>query len=242
VTLDLCVPEPVTDLAESETWIGEGASARPVSSRPAWSRLFDDGLGLLHAPQEGLDDARFVLQGALDRAPPEDERARAMILHALAQVDIRQGLTADALDRLDEAERLTPGEPSVAHARGQAYADVWRWNDAVDPLRAAALASPRDVSLFSELSVALASTGDAAAALAAASRGLALAPRDADLLRVQAGALDELGAPSSDSSQAREAFARWRPPDEAPSFKNKCAKRVPGCALERIPVHVHVLR
>jgi predicted Zn-dependent protease len=164
-----------------------------------------------------------------------------MILHALAQIAIREGMTPEALDDLDQADGLLPGDPAIAHARGQALADVWQWKDAVPPLRAASIQAPLDDGLLSHLAVALASAGDPAAALAAAGRGLALSPRDPDLLRVQASALEELGAPPIDVLGAREAFAQWRAPDDAPALKSQCARRFASCALERIPVHVHLL-
>jgi hypothetical protein len=78
--------------------------------------------------------------------------------------------------------------------------------------------------------------------LEATSHGLALNPRDADMLRVQALALERLGAPPADVTRAREAFARWRPPDDAPAVKNGCSRQFPWCALERLPVHVHAMR
>ena len=61
------------------------------------------------------------------------------------------------------------------------------------------------------------------------------------MLRVQALALERLGAPADDVAIARAAFARWRPPDDAPAIKSACSNGTPGCALERLPVHVHVM-
>jgi hypothetical protein len=240
--LDLCAPEPVTEVARSEAWIGQGSAAKPVSSEPAWRRLFNHGLGLLHALQEDVGAARSSLQRALDLSPPGDERAQAMVLHALAQVDIREGMTAEAMGHLDQAEALVPGDPAIAHARGQALADVWQWKDAVSPLRAASLQAPMDDVLLSHLAVALASADDPAAALDVAGRALALSPRDPDMLRVQATVLEQLGAAPSDVLRAREAFAQWRSADDAPALKSKCARRFDWCALERTPVHTHVLR
>ena len=61
------------------------------------------------------------------------------------------------------------------------------------------------------------------------------------MLRVQALALERLGAPADEVAAARDAFARWRPPDEAPTVKSACSRASPACALERLPVHVHVM-
>jgi tetratricopeptide (TPR) repeat protein len=239
--IDPCATEPVTEVASSEVWLGDRAPAR-ISPLPAWRRLYDHGLGLLHALQEDVDAARPSLERALDLVPPGADRERAAIVHALAEVAIREGRTDEALQRLDEAETLAPGHPAVPHARGEALGNVWRWREAVAPLRAAAAASPLDDVLWSHLAVAQGSADDPAAAIEASSHGLALAPRDADMLRVQALALERLGAPPDDVARAREAFAAWRPPDDAPAIKNGCSRQFPWCALERLPVHVHVLQ
>ena len=103
------------------------------------------------------------------------------------------------------------------------------------------MASPLDDTVWSHLAIAYGSADEPALALDAARRGLALSPRDADMLRVQALALERLGAPADEVAQARDAFARWRSPDDAPAIKSACARRDPACALERLPVHVHAM-
>jgi hypothetical protein len=90
--------------------------------------------------------------------------------------------------------------------------------------------------------VALGSAGEPEAALDATARGLLLQPRDADMLRVQALALEALGAGEAETERAKSAFAAFRPPDDAPQVRAGCSKTVPGCALERIPVHVHGMK
>jgi hypothetical protein len=241
---DPCAGEPVTEVATSTVWIGAGEGPPPAhpSALPGWRRLYDHGLGLLHALQEEVDGARGSLERALDLVPPGADRERAMILQALAEVAIREGRTEDALATLDEAERLAPEHPAIARSRGEALAGVWRWKDAEGPWRDAAETSPLDDAMWSRLAIAYGSAGDASDALWAAKHGLGLNPRDADMLRVQALALERLGAPPAEIEQAREAFARWVPPDEAPGIKSACARAFPWCALERLPVHVHELR
>jgi tetratricopeptide (TPR) repeat protein len=239
--MDPCVPEPVTDVATARVWLGEG-SPPTTSAMPAWRRLYDHGLGLLRAQQEEVDAARPSLERALELLPPDADRERATVLHALAEMAIREGRTDEALQRLDDAQAKLPDHPAIAHARGEALGAVWRWREAALPLRQAALASPLDDVVWSHLAVAYGSADDPSAALDAASRGLSLSPRDADLLRVQALALERLGAPAEDVARARDAFARWRPPDDAPAVRSACSRRFAWCALERIPVHVHPMR
>jgi len=242
---DPCAPEPITEVAQSVVFVGAGAP--PSSpSMPGWRRLYDDGLGLLHAQQEAVDDARRSLEGALalvegDPRSVAPGRARAIILHAMAEAAIRQGRTDEALARLDEAEAAAPSEVAIAHARAEALSGAWRWSEAAPWLRQAADASPLDDALWSHLAVAYGSAGEPTLALDAARWGLSLAPRDADLLRVQALALERLGAPAEDVALARATFARWRPPDDAPAIKSACSRADPQCSLERLPVHVHRL-
>jgi tetratricopeptide (TPR) repeat protein len=237
--LDGCASEPVTDVATSEVWIGAGSPA-PSAAMPAWRRLYDEGLALLHAQQEEVDTARPILERALDLAGV-DQRTRAMILQTMAEMAIREGRTDEALALLDQTESLAPGEPSIPHARAEALGGIWRWKEAAVPLRDAALASPLDDKLWSHLAVADGSADQPDDALEAARHALALAPRDADALRVQALALDRLGASPEDVAAARDAYARWRPPDEAPAVKSACSRQFPWCALERLPVHVHAM-
>ena len=130
--LDPCVPEPVTDVAESEVFVGTGAPAA-AGSIPAWRRLYDDGLGLLHAQQENVDDARPGLERALSLVG-DDPRQRAIVLHAMAEMAVREGRTDEALQHLDDAAALLPDEPAIPHARAQALGGVWRWKEAAAPL------------------------------------------------------------------------------------------------------------
>jgi hypothetical protein len=239
--MDPCVTEPVTEIAASEVELGSGA-AEHRSPMPAWRRLYDHGLGMLHALQEDVESARPSLERALEVLPTGADRERAMVLDALAEVSIREGRTDEALRRLDEAEALVPAHPAIPHARGAALGNVWRWKEATLPLQEAALASPLDDTLWSHLAVAYGSADEPHAALEATTHGLALTPRDADMLRVQALALERLGASAEDVARARDAFARWRPPDDAPAIKNGCSRQLPWCALERLPVHVHPMR
>jgi hypothetical protein len=240
---DPCAREPVTNVAEAEVWIGAGSEGRErPQTMPPWRRLFDHGLGLLSALQEDLESARLSLNRAWELAPLDAIRPRAMIVHALAVLAAREGRTDEALRYLDEAERLAGYEPAILSTRGQVLGNVWRWGEAIGPLERAANASPLDDALWSHLAIARASAGDPRAALEAAVRGLELAPRDADMLRVQALALERIAAPADDVSRAQAAFGLWRPPDDAPAMKQACSARFAWCALERLPAHVHEMR
>jgi tetratricopeptide (TPR) repeat protein len=237
--MDACEPPPVTEIARSETWIGGGTARESTVGPEAWRRLYDHGLALLHGQQEDVDGARPSLDKALELLPVDDTRDRAMVLQAMGDLEIHEGRTADAMRRLDDADRLLPGHPAIDRARGEALGNIWQWKDAAGPLARTARASPLDDGAWARLAVAFDSESAARDALEAARVGLDLVPRDADLLRVQALALETLGGAQDDVARAREAFAQWRAPDNAPRIKSACAAQVSWCAVERLPVHVH---
>ncbi len=239
--LDACAPQPVTEIARAEIMLGAPLGRRPDA--PAdWRRLLDHARGLEHAVQERLDEARPSLERALAEVTATGSpRDRAAVLAALAHLEAHEGRTAEARRRLDEAAALAPGHPSLASLRGEALALVWRWPEAVSPLDEAARAAPRDDAAWARLAVALGSRGgDDRAALAAALSGLALQPRDPDLLRVEALALGALGDASAPAALA--AYDAFRQADAAPRVRAACSAGTPGCALERNPVHVHRMR
>jgi Cytochrome c554 and c-prime len=244
-SLNPCAPQPVTEIARSEVRIGEGSPRvpRPGDARPAWRRLFDHGLAEQHNVQERLEEGRPSLEAALALVETSGTDAeQAMVLGALAWLPAHEGRTKDAMEQIDRAERLAPGHAALTSLRGAALEQVWRWSEALTPLQAAAASAPRDDAVSARLAVALGSAGDDRGALAEARRGLLLSPRDPDLLRVQALSERALVGEEPDSEAAEEASLACRAADDVPAIRTACAVSVPGCALERLPVHLHVMR
>jgi hypothetical protein len=242
--LDPCAPQPVTDIAEAEVWLGPGWEARQKGSqRPAWRRLFEHGLGLLGALQERLDEARPSLERALAEVSASGtDFEKAMVMAALADVAARQGRVDEAQQWVARAEPFAPGHPALAHIRGKALSLVWRWPEAALALGPVAEAAPGDDYGWIALAIARGSAGDDRGSLEASVRGLAAQPRDHDLLRVQALALGKLGAPEARVAAAFEAWRAVHIADEIPRVKARCSAKVAGCANERSPVHTHALR
>lgn len=239
-SLDPCVPQPVTTIAQTRVSIGDGTV--PTMAPNSWRRLYEHGLAWTHAVQERLDEARPSLLAALaelDRDPDAAARDRAAVLTALGRLAGRQGRTDEALEFLDRADALVPEHPAVAAARGAALTRVWRWREAESPLTLAADKAPDNASTWAALAIALGSLGRDRDALVAAQKGLVLEPRHAALLRVQALSLRALGAASADA--ALDAYDRFRKPDRAMDIRFACAARSVHCAREREPVHVHRL-
>ncbi|MEM9071544.1 MAG: hypothetical protein AAGE52_23760 [Myxococcota bacterium] len=205
--------------------------AQTSGARASFRRFYDYALGLTHAVQERLGEARPVLERALTAAATDAERAATLVL--FGRVAGRQGRLTEALEHLDEAETLLAGHPAIARTRGDAYAQVWQWAEAAEAYAAAAEVTHGDASLFRDLARARGSAGDDAGALEAAQAGLRFAPRHPDLLRSQSLAFDAL---SEDHEGARAAFLAHRRVDEQPELLRRCQRSVPNCDRDRQPI------
>jgi tetratricopeptide (TPR) repeat protein len=240
--LDGCVAQPITEIARARVELGAGATLAEDPARPRWRRLYEHGMGLLGTVQEELEQPRASLNAALaaqQAAGIDGGRERGMVLAALARVAGRQGRTQEALDWADAADQAVPGAPALDRIRADALMRVWRWEEAVAPLERATRKAPLNQDAWSALAMTYGSLGRDREALAAARKGLELAPRDADCLRVQALALRALGSPDADRALA--AYDAFRPPDWVPELRIECVARDPDCARERTPVHVHTM-
>jgi len=249
--IDACRVQPVTELGRAMVWIN--ADAEAVAARAAetpavaFARRYAYGLGLSHALSERLDDARAPLLAALEIA--QTPRQRAMALGAIAMIAAKEGRTDETFalaERADAAAREAGMSPPVAmqRARAEVLAATWKLTEAAPLFLEVASRSPRDDTAWATAAMTFGGAGDAYAALDAARSGLAVQPRDGDLLRVQALALQVPGLRVDPSTRAaaEAAFLERRTPDAAPSIRGKCSATVPGCANERIPVHVHPMR
>jgi predicted negative regulator of RcsB-dependent stress response len=226
--LDACVPQPTTIVAEATRRLdGQGADA-------SFLRSYRLGLGRAVALQEYLDEAEQAFRDALARAKTTEERTTAA--WALGSLAGHRGQTDAALAWLDRAEVDTGPTPATLKARGDAYAQVWRWQKAADQYRLAAERAPMDLTLWQSLAMAEASVGRYEQALAAAQKGLELHPRDGDCLRVQALSLEHLGADAQTISVSLDRALQYRTPDDGPKAKAMCSKLVPRCADRRNPV------
>jgi hypothetical protein len=237
--LDPCKPQPVTEVSRTTIELG-GTGARASAPNPG--QIYDYALGLSHVLQERLEEPKEVLAHLLEAPLSPREGAQAMQL--LADVLAKQGQSVEARRWLDEVDRRVPSHPATARIRAETYKPSWQWAEAAKHLTLAAESAPRDDSLWADLSVMLGGAGEHEQALWATRFGLTFQPRDADMLRVQALALESLNPAGEPELQrkAKQAFLERRTPDEAPGIRNRCNLKVPGCAQERIAVHAHALR
>ena len=133
-----------------------------------------------------------------------------------------------------------PSPPVLDAVAADALSRVWRWAEAVAPAKACTERAPQNSGAWMVYARVLGSVGDNAGSLAAANRGLELAPRDPDLLRSQATALAALG--HADAEAALAAYDRFRSPDNAAELRIQCAAGSVRCARDREQGHTIVLR
>ena len=230
VELDPCRPQPITNIAETRYVVG---------APTAWDKQYEHGMALVSTVSERLDEAKGVLERALTLAP--DDRGRAMIVTQLAEVAAKQGRADDALALVAQARALLPrpGPPVLDAIEADALMRVWRWQDAIAPARAGAEKAKGNATAWMLLARCYGSVGDDADALAAATTGLELSPRDPDLLRSQATALAAMHRPEADAALA--AYDRFRSPDASAELRISCASDSSRCAREREQGHTHRL-
>ena len=231
VALDPCRPQPITLIAQTQIEVGQGAKLQ--AARPAWERMYEHGMALTATVTERLEEAHTVLDAALAAVPAANGKARAMVLVQLGWVASKQGRVDDALALVAEARALlpTPGPAVLDAIATDALARVWKWQEAVAPAKACTERAPQNTTAWMMYARVLGSVGDNAGALAAATKGLELAPRDPDLLRSQATALAALGRP--EAAAALAAYDRFRSPDNSAELRIQCAADSKRCARDR---------
>jgi predicted Zn-dependent protease len=241
VDLDPCKPQPITVIAETTIQVGNG-SVR-TAKRPAWERMYEHGMALVHTIILRQAEPKAVLEAALAAAP--DARAKAMITVQLGWVASKQGRIADVLKLVAEARTLAVAagapEPPVLDA---IVADVYvrqnKYAEALAPAKACTERTPQNTSAWAVYARVLVALDRYADGLAAATKGLDLNPRDPDLLRSQATAL--LGLKDPRAPAAQEAYTRFRVPDDVAALRIRCSKTSARCMRDRNPVESIELR
>jgi tetratricopeptide (TPR) repeat protein len=230
VDLDPCKAQPITLIAETRFAVGEAST---------WEREYEHGMALVGTVSERLEEAKAVLEQALADAPAG--KPKAMVIVQLGWVASKQGRVEDALALVAQARALlAPASPAVLdNIASDALMRVWRWEDAIPTARAAAEKAPGNTTAWTMLARCYASIADDKDALAAATTGLELSPRDSDLLRTQATSLAALHRPEADAALA--AYDRFRSPDASAELRISCAADSPRCAREREQGHTHLL-
>ena len=228
-TLDGCRPQPITTIDARSVPLGRG--------EPSMRRAFAHALALSGDVQEQLDQARPSALRALSLSQTDLEKASARWL--LARIESRQLRREEALEQIAAAEELIGPHPALMRVLGESHAAVWDFPEAVEAFGLLAARSP-DTAAFRDLARACGSVGDSLCALSAANEGLALQPRDPDLLRSLALALDALG--DRRASEAEEAWLAARPPDDASDLRLLCDASDEVCERDRRPLPVYPMQ
>lgn len=231
--IDPCVVPPVTDIGSAALSVGEGPEG--------WRAHYDYALALSHAQSELVAEAWAPLERARELVRTEGPEARAMVESLASIVATRLGRLDDALGYAAAAEAIIGPHPSVDFRRGEAYAAVWRWEEALAAYHAAAEALPESDVAWAAVAQAAASAGQHELALEATARGLEMQPRHAGMLLNRWMALRALGASAEAVAAAHEAYLRHRPSDLASAARYRCYSEALECGRERAPVHTHEL-
>lgn len=240
---DPCVEQPIVEMAKDTAEVYPDRFA-PGDNEPGWRRWFARGLAMQKHLSERLDETIDSFERAMealesmDPAPDNIDRRKAMILVGEAQVLARQRRHREAIELYDRAEKLVGDHPAILVGRGDAYANVWQFDKAVDEYEKASEQVDGD-RVWKKLAVGYGSLGQPRDALRAARRGLAIEPRHPDLLRSQMIALRNLDVPEQWQKEAARAFSRFKRDEDAHRLRAKCSDRSEICELERLPIHTH---
>ncbi|MCA9668670.1 MAG: tetratricopeptide repeat protein [Myxococcales bacterium] len=233
--VDACAAQPVIEVARAEATLVAGKQR--VSAR--WDVNYQHGLGLLHQVSEATDEARAAFEHALTLTPDKALRARAM--WGLGSVSARQNRTDEALRWFAKAQALVGAQPALDFARARAEQRRFHHRAALGHYERAANKS-HDERVWRGLGTCAGTVFDANRSLGAAHRGLALEPRDPDLLRLQLLALRRLGAPAAQIAAAASAFDSHKRDEAFGAIRDRCLKDQARCRRERQPIPIITLR
>jgi tetratricopeptide (TPR) repeat protein len=200
-------------VAAAATSIGTpDPSAVAVSGLLAGQKAYDSG---------NMAVAAERLQAAVD-ANPNDHRA----LNDLAQVLVRAGRAQEAMAYLDKAVQLAPDSWTYQFNRARAYAQLQKWDQAIQGYRAAAQLFPDDYATQYNLAKALQASGSVNDALAGYEKAIKLAP----------------GQPDFQLSYGLALEAARRPQDAVAAYKRYLELEPESTEAEKVKAHLAELQ
>ncbi|HET6324153.1 MAG TPA: tetratricopeptide repeat protein [Planctomycetaceae bacterium] len=179
---------------------------------------FEQGLALHRAGR--VDDAERLYRQVL-----RDQSNHAGAMHLLGVVALGSNRSLEALDWVERAIAVAPGNAIFRISQGQALTAQRRLDDAIDAYRRATDLAPDLVEAWFALGIALQSAGRRREAVAAYERVLDLQPDHADASNNLGSAWDQLGELEQAIAVYRKALKRE--PERATTLNNL------GSALSR---------
>ncbi|RMH17284.1 MAG: tetratricopeptide repeat protein, partial [Gemmatimonadetes bacterium] len=236
------VPDlPVTEIAaDSVAFVvsdtdgggsGESPSAARAASAPEWIRYNDYGIGLL-------------LEGNLRLAAQAFERVRALRPESiegplnLARVALAGGDLATAYARLDEVERIRPGDARAAWVWANVLQEDGRYQDAAEAYRYVLERFPGDRAAWRNLGRTLFLDSRYEEALTALDRVLEIDPEDRIAHYHRMLALRALGR-TEEARLAQLAYSRYEVDEPASALARRYLEENPGVnrMAQRIQTH-----
>jgi tetratricopeptide (TPR) repeat protein len=225
-----CLDLPVAEVAAAEI----AAGATPPDDAGV---LTDWGLALADATADHASEARAPLERARALAP-----TRVEPLLGLARLAAKLGQTDEVVRLADEAERVAPDHPAPLVLAARALLDAYRFTEARPLAERLARRLPGDRVAMALLARARGLGGDAAGALEAADRLLAIDPESEDGHYQRSLALADLGRRAeADAALARYDTHRARVETDL-ALRDRWRRLNPGHADEPEPCHTHTLR
>jgi Flp pilus assembly protein TadD len=204
-----------------------GTAATSGTPDPAAVAVSDLLAGQKAYASGNIEASAQRLQSAVD-ANPEDPRA----LNDLGQLLVRTGRAKEATPYLDKAVQMAPDSWTYQFNRARAYAQLQKWDQAIQGYRAAAQLFPDDYATQYNLAKALQASGSLNDALAGYEKAIQLAPGQSDLNLSYGLALEAAKRPRD----AAEAYKRYLELEadspEAEKVKAHLAELAPGASTK----------
>lgn len=198
-----------------------------------WMRFNDWGIGLLL--QGDTRGAAGALQQLVDGAPGRVDGWRN-----IARAALDEGNNALAVEMLQKAEELKPGDPQTAYFFGVVREKTGQLTEAVAAFQRAQQVFPDDRTIHQRLSDIAFRLGDYEASLRHSLRALAIDPEDRGSHHARMKAYQALGDGPA-AREAEKAFRKYQIDESAQKWTNEYRRAHPEVNHESQPLHVHPL-
>lgn len=230
---------PITDLASSEVSFPVVTAATPPAAVPAaavardWVRWNDYGIGLLLQGETKAAETAFA---AIRDADPK----RVDGWFNLGRTKLTVGSVESAVELLQKAESLAPGDPRLAYFFGMAREKAGQLEEAVHAFERARETFPGDRTIHRTLGNIRYRLGRYEDALQDYLRVLRIDPEDRDAHYNRFLLYSAIGDEAA-AAQAERAYLKYKLDESAQKWTQEYRLAHPDVNLESQPIHVHDL-